>query len=427
MSLNPTDPVFISYRQSDGSEIAVELAWLLRAAGIPVWRDRDDLPPGDTEKRLVQAMDAGLSGAVLVITPEVAESEIVRFTESPRLIQIHSEQPQFVLGIANGIEREPGRLDYKAPDRVLAKPAGTLSGVDQSATDREGLIELVGRLVFHRIAAQREMNASGDTFSISLQTRNTPQVYDRTGSELDIRVRPSIHERLPSVPGLTDFADVLRFLPDAVTRSSATRVQISGGAHLSVAFALGAALPSSRVGDLEVVDQSGEKWVGAGEATLPHPAYLKIRDSGANPAHKSDGRPKVAVYLDLLSMESGAAFDRYLGERGESLSAWRHLRPVSDELLDPGVAGALAAEAAYHLREVSASNANAEVHVMLRCPFAIAVLVARLCNTLRITAYEWDDSDPSEEDNDYRPRYVPTLKIRPSAPNGVVDQVIASH
>ena len=45
---DPADPVFISYRQKDGTGVAGELAWLLRAAGIPVWRDRDDLPPGDT-------------------------------------------------------------------------------------------------------------------------------------------------------------------------------------------------------------------------------------------------------------------------------------------------------------------------------------------------------------------------------------------
>lgn len=427
MSINPTDPVFISYRQSDGTNITSELAWLLRAAGIPVWRDRDDLPPGDTEQRLNEAMNAGLSGAVLVITPEVEKSEVVQYVESPRLIELHAEHPQFVLGIANAIEREPGKLDYDAPDRVLLKRSGTLSGVDQSPADRAGLINLVGKLVFHRIAAQRELNGSDDTFNISIQTRNTPQVYDRTGSELDIRIRPNTHERLPSVPGLIDLADVIRFLPDAVTRSSANRVQVSGGAHLTVAFALGAALPSSRVGNIEVVDQRGGTWTSGSEADLPDPALLDITDSGANPSPASAGRPKVAVYLDLLPRSSDAAYDRYLDEHGETLTGWRHLRLGTDDLIDPADAGTLAAEAAHHIRELSETNSNAEVHLLLRCPFPIAVLVGRLCNTLRLTAYEWDDTDPADGDPDYRARYVATMKIRPSATTGAIEQVLTTH
>lgn len=426
MSINPTDPVFVSYRQSDGTEITAEFAWLLRAAGIPVWRDRDDLPPGDTEQRLSEAMSAGLSGAVLVITPDVTKSEVVQHVESPELIKLHTEHPNFVLGIANTIEREPGKIDYDAPDRVLLKRHGTLSGVDQTPTTRAGLIKLVGKLVFHRIAAQRELNRTDDTFNINIQTRNTPQVYDRTGSELDIRVRPNTHERLPSIPGLQDLADVIGFLPDAVTRSSAKRVRVSGGAHLSVAFTLGAALPSSRVGHLEIVDQRGDLWASTTEATIPDPARLQVTGTGTNTQPNHTGRPKVAAYLDLLPLNSDTAYDRYLETNGDALTAWLHLRPVADGLLSPAEAGTLAAEAAHHIRALSATNNNAEVHLLLRCPFPIAVLLGRLCNTLRLTTYEWDDTDP-ETGDDYRARYVPTMKIRPSATTGAIQEVLCSR
>ncbi len=43
----PSGPVFISYRQSDGMPTAVALAWLLRAAGVPVWQDQTDLHDHD--------------------------------------------------------------------------------------------------------------------------------------------------------------------------------------------------------------------------------------------------------------------------------------------------------------------------------------------------------------------------------------------
>lgn len=52
MTTEQSGPVFVSYRQEDGTANGAELAWLLRAAGLPVWRDSDDLPPGDTKSRL---------------------------------------------------------------------------------------------------------------------------------------------------------------------------------------------------------------------------------------------------------------------------------------------------------------------------------------------------------------------------------------
>lgn len=77
-SVDVLGPLFLSYRHNDGAEIVANLAWLLRAAGIPVWRDKDDLPPGDTAERLAEAIGDGLSGAVFVITEDIANSQIGR-------------------------------------------------------------------------------------------------------------------------------------------------------------------------------------------------------------------------------------------------------------------------------------------------------------------------------------------------------------
>lgn len=84
-------PVFISYRQSDGTDQAESLENLLRAAGLVVWRDRTDLRPGTTINRLEQALTHGLSAAVLVVTPEIAKSDIVRERELPRLLQLDAD------------------------------------------------------------------------------------------------------------------------------------------------------------------------------------------------------------------------------------------------------------------------------------------------------------------------------------------------
>lgn len=423
-ALDPADPVFISYRQKDGTDIAAELAWLLRAAGTPVWRDRDDLPPGDTETRLKQAIAAGISGGVLVTTPDVANSRIVKMLEAPHLLELHRDHEIFALGITNAVRTKHGGTDYDAPDRLLELRPGTLSGVDQHSSERDGLLALVRGLVWHRIASLREkMEATDHTFHLSLQTRNTPQVYDRTGAELDVRLRPSDNERLPSAEGLQDLKDTIGLLPDSVTRSGVHRLSVAGGGHLSVAFAVGAALPSSRIGQMEVIDQQCATWASDGEARFFAQPQVQIADEGHNQSAITMGRPSVAVYVDLLPQRSDAAFARYIEDFGPFHAAWRHLTSVSGALLAPSDAGTLAAEVAAHIRALSNDNSNAEVHLLLRCPFPLALLIGRLTNTLRFVVHEWDNSDPLDGE-DYRARYVPVLRVRTSANAGVIDEVL---
>ncbi|MGQ3383257.1 SAVED domain-containing protein [Glutamicibacter sp. TV12E] len=424
-TLDPSDPIFISYRQNDGTAITAELAWILRTAGIPVWRDRDDLPPGDTEERLEQAIAAGISGGILVVTPDVVNSRVVRMVEAPHLIELHQRHQNFVLGIANSVQNVESRTDYDAPDRLLARRPGQLSGVDQNPATREGLKALTRGLVWHRVASLRERVENREqTFNLSLQTRNTPQVYDRTGAELDIRLRPSGHERLPNAEGLHDLKDTIGLLPDAVTRSGAHRLCIRGGGHLSVGFAVGAALPSSRVGKMVVIDQKGVDWESQSESNLHDMTKVQILDEGKNQSAIPLGRPSVAIYIDLLPQRSDTAFSRFLEESRDFIVAWRHISNLDNSLIDPKDAGRIASEIAAHIRAISNENNNAQTHILLRCPFPLALLVGRLTNTLRCVVYEWDDSDPIEPGGDYRARYVPTLKVRASASDGAIEEVL---
>lgn len=423
-AFSPVDPVFISYRQKDGTNITTELAWLLRATGVPVWRDRDDLPPGDTDARLRQAIDAGISSGVLVITDDVIASRVIKTVEAPRLLSLHKAHESFALCIVNAVRTPGNHIDYSAPDRVLELPPGTLNGVDQRRADRTGLLGLIKGLVWHRIASQRDaIEKASNTLQLSLQTRNIPQVYDRTGDDLDIRIRPSTHERLPSKEGLQDLKDTLGLLPDAATRAAASRIRVRGGAHLSVAFAVGAALPSTRIGQMEVLDNEGAVWASASTAQIFAQQLIGMVAEEASSSPTTAGRPSVAVYVDLLHHRSDAAFDRYLEQNALSLTAWRHLRPVTEGPLDPASAGAIAAQVADQLRSISNTNSNAEIHLLLRCPFPIALLIARLTNTLRFVLYEWDDSQPAGEP-DHRPRYVPALRVRASAATGAIEEVL---
>jgi hypothetical protein len=278
-------------------------------------------------------------------------------------------------------------------------------------------------MVFHRIAQFRPIiGADHGSFRISVQTRNTPQVYDRTESHLDIRVQPSSHERLPSATGLADLKDTIALIPDSVTRANSKRVIITGGAHISVAFALGAALPSSRVGEIAVLDQQQRTWRSGDQASFGIGHLLQeVRSGRAETRHV--GRPAVAIYLDLLDIGSDAAFERFLEEAPNRFIEWKHLTRTAAGLIDPNDAGEIASQAAAHIRKMSTENDNAEVHLLLRTPFPMAVLIGRLTNTLRIDVYEWDDTDPTSGE-DWRPRYVPALRLRTSATDGVIQEIL---
>src|SRR5438132_12298404 len=79
--VRPLGPAFLSYRASDGRGHAEVLAWTLRAAGVPVWHDETNLPPGDARQRLQGVLESGLSGRVLIVTPKIADSSVVRDIE----------------------------------------------------------------------------------------------------------------------------------------------------------------------------------------------------------------------------------------------------------------------------------------------------------------------------------------------------------
>ena len=242
--VDPRGPVFVSYRISDGFDLAANTAWALRAAGVPVWHDESDLPPGDTERRLAEALESGLSGAVLLVTPEIEHSRIVREIELPQLLQL-AENPAFTLSVLSVIEREPEKLDYGAPDRLLAQPEGTLENFKQkpARTQRQRADAAHAQCQRRMQAVRSNVGAASGVITLDVQTR-IPPFATRVDSDLVLRLRPPMDgDRRPHYQGLHDLKLFLSDLPQLVALAGAEHAKMRGGAHLSVAYALGAALP----------------------------------------------------------------------------------------------------------------------------------------------------------------------------------------
>lgn len=420
--IDPRGPVFISYRQSDGREIAAALAWALRAAGVPVWHDQTDLPPGDTERRLAEALSAGLSGAVLVVTPEIENSGVVRRVELPRLLELE-RHPEFTLAVGSTIEgqRGAGHLDYSAPDRLLGLEPLTVQRLNQqrisTVDERAALANAISRQRMERL--QADVQESSGLLTLDVQTRVPPFAGGMDG-DLVLRLRPPDEgERRPHVGGLHDLHRFLGHLPQLVAIAGARAVRVRGGAHLSVACALGAALPTTLMGTVEVLDTHGARWALAGQA--PVPVAERLCTHVTSPVYNFDHGP-VLVYVDLLPHRSDAAFERF-PKRDQAFAGVAHLRYTAEGLLEPDQAAAIVGELAADIRSLANTHHTTDIHLLLRCPYPVALLLGRTLNTLTVHLYEWEDSpgDGAEPN----PRYVPSVVLRSGAGGSPIHAVTA--
>ena len=420
--VSPRGPVFLSYRRSDGADLALALAWALRASGVPVWLDQSDLPPGDTVRRLEEAMKSGLSGAVLVVTPDIAASSVVKEIELPHLLRLEGEGA-FTMSIASTIEAEAGGLDYSAPDHLLSRTVPYLRGLrqDPALTSRDIATIARSHCRQRMEALGADIESAGQVIDINLQTRVVPSANGPYG-DLVLRLRPPMPgDRRPHRQGLEDLRLFLNDLPHLLEIAGARHARVSGGAHLSVAFALGAALPTTLIGDVNAVDTAGHAWSISDNAPAPRAStrLLEIMDRSPREAPKGEA----VVYLDLLPTRSDPAFDRLVQARLGRLAGVFHIRPLAEGNLLPEDAGAIVTEASHAIRQAASRSETSEVHLLLRCPWTVALLLGRTLNTIRVSLYEWEDG-PDDCDSSVAPRYLPSLVVRSGAGGSPIESVV---
>lgn len=424
-AVRPDGAVFISYRQSDGSPQAESIENLLRAAGLVVWRDHTDLRAGTTTDRLEQALTQGLSAAVLVVTPDIVHSDIVRERELPRLLQL-DEDPAFSLCIANKTARAGSdtRCDYGAPDRLLRlAPSRTLADKKQSnMLQASGESEIVRDLLMHRVEQRKPaIHSQNRAFTIRVQTRPAPFAMDAGEDDLHIRIRAASDGRLPLREGLQLLQTTLPLTSDAVYAASAQTVRIFGGAHLSVALALGAALPETKIGNVEVVDTRGAQWTSAESGDDPLISELHTQPVDLEQAQTPDSHDRVAIFLSLTASPDQTAFEQLLHESSDGFAAAAVISVAGEDRLDPREAARLSTAAAQQIKALAAHSGRAEVHLAFHGPYTMALLVGRYLNTLRTVVYEWDGATPG------RPCYTPALVLEPGVSSGPITEILLAQ
>lgn len=409
-------PVFLSHRGSDGTEITRELAWVLRAHGVPVWVDRDDFPPGDTDQRMEEALASGISGAIIVVTPEIAESKAVQAIELPRILDLAEENPSFTLAIANTIPdpRDPSRPDYGAPDRLLREPTSErLAKITQYLTVVEKL-ETLERLAADFIRERLRVYplATEAILVVDIESRLKGSARVSRDSHLTTRLEaPDSGARALPARSLRRLSPAVALLPDLVAQSQASKIRVRGGAHLSVGFVVGAALPTTARPQVFIEDRDGDYWGAASGTASP------MNEDGTTTGQEGD---PIAVYVNMSSRpESNDAFDRFIAQAGAQFAGAIRLtapRPAKVAGVD-GVATASSLE--QRIVAFAAQHRTHEIHLFLRVPFALSVLLGRRFNTFTVHLYEWEDNG--------EPTYRPAVVVASGRGGGPVVKITAEQ
>lgn len=176
-------------------------------------------------------------------------------------------------------------------------------------------------------------------------------------------------------------------------------------------------MPTTLLGTVEVVDTAGALWRLDGQPPAPGPAPLV---TPIEPPRNDGNQGPVLAYVDLLPERSDVAF-LDLASTTE-FAGVVHLRPADERLLDADRAAEIVGETAAAIRDLASAHGTTEVHVLLRCPYALALLIGRSMNTLTVHLYEWEDT---AEAGNTGPRYLPSLVLRSGVGGSPIHQVTA--
>ena len=409
---NPTGSVFISYRRSParpaGNDEATLVCDSLRRAGVPIWRDLDDLAYEPTEEALVAAIeDPSLSGAILLISPEVETSPIVRHVEAVRIFRRYRDGDGFwVLPVLID-------LDYGEADVALGSPTGFQHlgnwNMYKIKSEMIGALDaraIAQRAVKARLQAIREMDEDGP-LSIGVFARRPPAgpcslVHDFSAQ---------FHGRKVDDGGYAVFEAALL---DGASRILKTfpspRLVGEGAAPLPLGVLVGAVYSPRAKFKLSwsqfVEDRERQQW------SFDLPASEMDVDARVSMGDPSSEDLVLAIGL---SADIEHAVAESLTGLGVAYRACLHCAPRSGSytpgrVLAPehGVGFVLSAvQRVRDLREELAMR-RANLHVFLACPLAMAVLFGQKLNT-------FSDCHLYEHDPDARPSYTRVHTFQPSS------------
>lgn len=418
MATNTRGRYFVSYRRSPEKRTrqAVRVRDALRDRGIPTWRDIESLPSEPAEPELRNVLrDDNTAGAVMMVVPEVRESQVIRQVEAPCIFDRHAKKDGFAVKVVLcGVA-------YGDADGVLGSPSGFQKLADWNlhrlTADKVGEAEAraIARSVLRGRMQMIASHSPSQTTSVGVYTR-APDKDLRFDLNFDFT---SLYNGRKPAPGA--FERVQSGFHDAAAELLATTMpkHIVGEGFASFATAVLFGAVFSPLAGFEVVWRqklaggSAEDWSLAVPATaLPMTTRVVHGDLSSN-----------ALLLALgVNQNIEQAVRTQMDATGLSPRAIVYVEPEGGRLaegvaLAPGDGTAIVLQAITALRNLKDELrlATAEVHVFMAAPLALAVLLGQKLNTFSaVHVYEYEGNSP------------PYIKMHSFNPSGFSYKSLAS-
>ena len=383
---DPTGCSFLSYRRSRSTE-AARLIAAQRERGIPTWRDVDDMNTEPTEDELRRILrDRHTANAILWVTPETAESGMIRKVEAPVAFERHGRSDGFFI-----VPVAAGGLDYAGVAKAIGPSVGAadiggwnIIRMESDPASEADIAQVANSVLKQRLQSIDPCFTPDEPLRIVLNTRQPAWQSPGTGLTIDWGHRFGGIQNREASPA--DWQDkLLPALADvgwAIQQTVPGRKLLASGlTTLSAATALGCEFMATAGLDIawkqQMPDGSAQIW-GLNAAS---------EDSGFA-AETSAGNVNAADLAVMVSVNNdvGNAVTASLAAL-PPFRAWVHVRRAdsarSAMLTSPGQALDVAKKTI-----AAARNARGEyeitgrVHLFTAAPAGLAMLIGRLSNTL---------------------------------------------
>jgi hypothetical protein len=405
-----TGQSFLSYRRFRKEDAALVIA-AQHDHGIPTWQDTRNLGTVPTEDELRRVLAAPTTAsAVLLITPEVEDSPIIRNVEVPLIVQrTEADDGFFVVPVAGG------GLDYARAADVTSNclsaqnlsdwnvhriPADHLSSADAA--------QVAARILSHRLQAVHRQLPPAAPLHIGLFVRRPPPF--EAGVALAIDWNGRFTEKEAAAETWRDLLlPALSRISDAVRQHAPGRaIEAFGLPTLPAACALGSAFMAT--GGLSL------RWRQLGPPGQPNQHWdLSVPRERSGFRHrifsKSPAGRDVAVLVSVADNTEPvfATTQNTL----PPLRAMVHVTKSAEYphlLKSPAEAADVALIVQEGLRQVRRQYGNiGTVHLFMAVPAGLAVLIGQLLNTFGdVQTYEHVGIGGSG-------RYMPAALLKPCA------------
>lgn len=377
-------PVFLSYAWAD-EEVADRLEAQLRLRGVPVWRDRRGMRWGGyNEDIVVEAIEHGCCGFVLLLTDASLESHFICDIEMPAMSRRRSADPGFFAGAIvhreDAVTESAGLLREKTGVDLASALGSRLSDEDLQAD----LQRAAGAVLRSYLRAELDAEAPPHAH---IETRAS--VPDHDPATLHLSWSPPLAADLDDVSDEVWADDLLPAVADvraALEEVGAQRtLLISGRPHLSAAVALGYEFRAPTGWTLTLRHGDGE--VSTARAPADAGEWTLVREPSSSGAD----------HRLVLCVHATKDVTRTMQEHCRSLPPARatvHVRPPGapgHSTVNPDAVNGICGAVESAISEARTRYGVQDTHLYLACPWFMATALGwNLSAVGRIVCHEAD-------------------------------------